>query len=178
MDWDVLPTDPDRLRLAKCFVETVPACGVNRVALSQASSDTFGDATRWAEFFPAGSTEMIWFVSDVSDASMRAAYAVEPAQRIADVVAVRFAQNAELKPFVRRVMQYDVLHPFQALARMQRTARVMYACKAHAERLGFIRAALLNVFYTVLVFFWLYDQSPGNVRTKATTDVLMRLLRV
>ncbi|WP_109126480.1 hypothetical protein [Dyella sp. C11] len=177
MNWDVLPADPEQLRLARCFVDAVPACGVSRRALAQASREAFSDPARWTAFFPDGPTGMIWFISDVSDASMHAIYAMEPAQCIADVIGERFAQNAELKPFVRRVMQYDVLHPFQALARMQRTAKVMYACRARIERPGFIRLALLNIFYTALVLFWLYDRSPHDTRTKAATDALMRLLR-
>jgi hypothetical protein len=178
MNWDALPSDPCQLRLAKCFVDAVPDCDVSRVALERASRNAFGDSARWEEFFPAGPTEMVWFVSEVSDASMQAAYSAKPAQRIADVITERLAQNAELKPFVRRVMQYDALHPFQALTRMQRTAKVMYACRAGAERPGLISSALLNVCYTALVFFWLYDRSPGDVRTKAATDALMRILRV
>jgi hypothetical protein len=178
MDWTALTADEHQVRLARSVVGVVPLCGVNRAALAKAAQAAFGDPWKWTEIFPGGPTATIWFVSDISDASMRAAYRLAPAERMADVITERFAQNAGLKPFVKQVMRYDVCHPVQALARMQRTARAMYACKAFPGRPGIVRLAALNVIYTALVFYWLADRSPDNGRTKAATEAAMRVLRV
>ncbi|BDU22450.1 hypothetical protein [Dyella sp. GSA-30] len=178
MDWNAFPASNDRRLLSKAFVEWVPEHGVNRKTLALASEAVFGDAIRWREIFPSGATEALWFVSDVSDASMQASFLITPAGCMAEVIDTRLDQNRSMKRFVKRVMQYDLLHPFQALARMQRTARVMYACVSPHKRASFPGLVSLNLFYTALVFLWLIDGSPNDKRTKTATARAMRMLGI
>ena len=178
MDWNAFAAPEDRRLLSKAFVEWVPEHGVNRKTLALASEAVFGDPIRWREIFPTGATEALWFVSDVSDASMRAPFLITPAHGMAEVIDMRLDQNRSMKRFVRRVMQYDLLHPFQALARMQRTARIMYACLSANKRVSFLALVSLNLFYTTLVFLWLIDRSPNDKRTKTATARAMRMLGI
>lgn len=150
--------------------------GVGRRTLALAAAEVFGDRADWKRVFD-DPTVALWFVSDVSDASMRAAFTRVPARGMAEVIDLRLDQNVSLKPFVRRVMAFDMLHPFQALARMQRTAGVMFACLPPGQDgPGFFRLALLNLAYTGVVFIWLADRSAGDRRTKALTLKVMRWL--
>ena len=177
MRWDALAANADRVRLARALVEVTAQCGWSKRALRQASQNVAGEPEFWRRVFPSGSRDAIWFISEVSDASMRAAFDTVPAEGMSDVIAERFAQNADLKPFVRRVMFYDLLHPVQALARMQRTARVMIQY-VEPERQRAMGAAVtaLNLGYTFIVFVWLRDSSQTQAMTGRATLRVMRLL--
>lgn len=178
MDWSVVDSTSERVRLAQSFVNIIPSSGVSKRTLRLAANDTLASSRDWQEIF-GGPTEALWFVSEVSDASMLAAFTNTPAQKMAEVVDVRLDQNASLKPFVNRVMRYDVLHPVQALARMQRTARVMFDCLGPREQdVSWVRLTLLNIAYTGLVFGWLMDRSECNHQTKSATRAVFRLLGI
>lgn len=163
--------------LAQALVDIAARRGWGRGAMAEASTQVFGARDRWRDIFPRGPVQVIWFISEVSDASMRAAFADRPAPDMTAVIATRFSQNRRLKAFVRRVMGFDLAHPVQALARMQRTARVMFDCLAPDRRgsspLG--RAAL-NLVYTGLVFIWLLDRSPDDRHTLTATRAAMTAL--
>ena len=98
---------------------------------------------------------------------------------MSEVILERLSQNTALKPFVRRVMLFDLLHPVQALARMQRTSRVMLAClgphSGHAEA---ARVTLLNLAYTAIVFAWLFDREGEGGLTRDLTTRLMAALKL
>jgi len=114
-------------------------------------------------------------VSEVSDASMRKAFEETSARNMSEVIEERLDQNVSLKSFVDQVMGYDLLHPIQALARMQRTARAMCNCLApDLRQQSYARLAFLNIVYTVLVFIWLHDRTASDRRTKAATRAAMR----
>lgn len=178
MDWFALSLDAQERRLLRAFVESAQHEGVGSRALSHAANATFGDRDRWKAFFPKGPTQALWRISELSDASMRVPHLERPAAGMADVIETRFEQNRDLKPFVRRVMHYDCLHPVQALNRMQRTANVMFQCRASQSVVGVAKLATLNVSYTALVFFWLFDRSPNDTRTRSVTLMVMRMLRL
>lgn len=170
MDWSTLGAPPDRTRLAQAIVRVAAQTGVNRRCLALAAADAFGDDQAWRRIFPCGPTEALWFISEVSDASMHAAYSARPAASVAEVIETRFDQNAALKSFVRAVMRYDLLHPVQALRRMQRTARVMVAClEARQPLRGFVELTILNLVYTGLVFVWLFDRTEKDRFTRRVT---------
>jgi len=176
MDWSVVDGASDRVRLAQAFVRIVPSAGVNRQTMRLAAKEALGSADGWKKVFD-GPTEVLWFVSEVSDASMCAAFVGTPAREMTEVVNVRLDQNGSLKPFVNQVMLYDVLHPIQALARMHRTARAMYDCLGQGSpSAGQPRLTLLNLAYTGLVFRWLIDRSERDRHTKSTTRAVFRLL--
>jgi hypothetical protein len=177
MRWDALAADADRVGLARALVEATAQRGWSKRALRQASQNVAGEPEFWRSVFPSGSRDAIWFISEVSDASMKAAFDTVPAEGMSDVIAERLAQNADLKPFVRHVMFFDLLHPVQALARMQRTARVMIQC-VEPERQHVSGAAItaLNLGYTFIVFVWLLDSSRTQAMTRRTTVGVMRLL--
>ena len=147
--------------------------------MSDLTASGLANVADWRAHFPRGPTDALWFISAASDASMRAAFVDQPAADMATVIGERFEQNRDLKPFVRRVMDYDVLHPIQALHRMQRTAAVMFDCLPPGRRAstGFGRARL-NLIYTGLVLLWLLDRSPNDRRTFVVTRLAMRLARL
>jgi hypothetical protein len=175
VDWTAGPAAPDRIRLGQVFVCNAPTLGLSRANLTKSSEEAFGDGKRWMVLFPRGLTEVIWLISEVSDASMCAAFSFGPAPDIASVIQIRFDQNAALKPFVRRVMEYDIMHPVQALARMQRTARAMYGCLSEARtKPGAGGLTILNLVYTGLVFLWLLDRTAGDRLTRAATHIATR----
>ena len=177
MRWDVVPASPGRIALARALVDAAAREGFSRRAMATASMASLGSAEAWRELFPRGVTEAIWFISEASDASMRNAFAQKAASGMAAVIDERFAQNRDLKGFVRRVMVYDLLHPWQALRRMQRTARVMIEClEGGLTRVGPARLTSLNLVYTMLVFHWLFDRTDGNARTRRLTRGAMRSL--
>jgi hypothetical protein len=175
MRWDATPADPEAIALARDLVDRVPTSGWNRRTLAAASAGVLSDPERWRGLFPRGSRDAIWFVSTVSDASMKLAFAAAPAPAMSSVILERLEQNRDLKPFVRQVMRFDIIHPIQALARMDRTARVMFDCVATAPP---SRAALiaLNLVYTAIVFVWLFDRGPANAFTRRVTPKAMRLI--
>ncbi len=176
MHWD-RETDPDRSSLALALVERVPKSGWREATLSAASEAVFADPTRWRRFFPKGARDAIWYISEASDASMRMPFSSSPALSMSQVIATRFDQNGHLKPFVRKVMLFDVLHPLQAVRRMQRTARVMFECLPDRGAMASPRAiAALNTIYTALVFVWLADRSDSNALTKRLTVRAMRAI--
>jgi hypothetical protein len=142
--------------------------------LKKASLAVFSAPDGWRAIFPRGSRDAIWHISLLSDASMMSAFANSPAAAMSVVIDKRFDQNADLKPFVRQVMLFDFLHPFQALARMQRTARAMYACLGAGNVPSWLALTRLNIAYTAIVFVWLCDDTLDDVRTKAVTRPLMR----
>ncbi len=176
MRWDVLSADRERIRLAQALVPLSAVHGWNGRVMTQAAHELSGDGEAWRRLFPAGPRDALWFISEMSDESMRAAFAREPAASMAAVIDERLAQNRALKPFVRKVMAYDMRHPLQAVRRMQRTARVMAQCIVRP--IGPARLSLLNHFYTAIVCFWLFDRSPLDRRTTALTRRLMRVLRI
>ena len=177
MDWQAEAHPQDQIALAQSLVEVTMRRGWSRGALVEASQTVFGDPDRWRSLFPRGARDAIWFISRISDASMLAAFQVQPAADMANVIEARFAQNHDLKPFVFRVMLFDSLHPIQALARMQRTARVMMAClPAGLKRLDRLSLSRLNIVYTALVFIWLFDDAPMDRQTGKSTRWAVRWL--
>jgi hypothetical protein len=125
--------------------------------------------------FPDGEREAIWFTSRISDASMKTAFDDRAAPGMSEVILTRFAQNSDLKAFVRQAMLFDMAHPLQALARMQRTARVMMACVAGGKT-DWLSLTCLNIVYTVIVFIWLFDRTKDGQRTAGATRWAMRRL--
>ena len=177
MRWDAVQAPADQIALARELVERVPASGWGRRALAAASANVLSDPRGWRVVFPGGPRDAIWFVSTVSDASMKLAFTGARASDMSAVILERLDQNRDLKPFVRQVMLFDLAHPIQALARMDRTARVMFECLA-ARPTPPPRAALiaLNLAYTAIVFVWLFDRSQGDAFTRSLTPKAMRLI--
>ena len=130
MLWDQIETDPDKRALALALIERVPHSGWRERALSAASEAVFHDPGRWRRLFPDGSRAAIWFISEVSDASMKVPFLATPAPSLCAVVCrTTSRQNGcYLKPFVRTVMLFDLFHPMQAVRRMRRTARAILEC--------------------------------------------------
>jgi hypothetical protein len=179
MDWTAVKASPVKLELAKALAVHTPILGWNRQALDQVSRAAVGDPDGWRPHFPKGARDAIWFISEVSDRSMFAAFLQTPAADMAQVIATRFVQNSDLKPFVRGVMRFDLLHPLQALARMQRTARVMAACLAPSDRPpGRLRLTALNLLYTTVVFVWLGDDSIDQQSTAKFIRAAMAIVRL
>ena len=177
MLWDQIETDPDKRALALALIERVPHSGWRERALSAASEAVFHDPGRWRRLFPNGSRAAIWFISEVSDASMKVPFLATPAPSISAVVSARLEQNGHLKPFVRTVMLFDLFHPMQAVRRMQRTARAIFECLPRSERKPSPCAiATLNLVYTVIVFVWLLDRTNGNKLTKWFTAKSLRIV--
>ncbi|MCX7358736.1 MAG: hypothetical protein NT015_11450 [Alphaproteobacteria bacterium] len=174
MRWDVLATDSEKLALAQALVPISAKRGWGATTLGSAAESAFGDAEAWRRCFPRGAIDAIWFISEASDESMAAAFESRPASRVADVISERLQQNSELKPFVFRVMVFDVLHPFQAIARMQRTAQVMRHCLAPGAKVP--GTTLLNWTYTFIVFVWLCDRTRGDALTMRLNQWLMRCI--
>jgi hypothetical protein len=176
MRWDVLSAEPQKIELARALVSLSARRGWSSAVMAEAACNLCGDPEAWRRHFPHGPRDALWFISEMSDESMRIAFAQAPASSMAAVIDERLAQNRALKPFVRMVMAYDVRHPVQAIRRMQRTARVMEQCTG--LRIGAARLTMLNHAYTAIVFFWLLDRSPLDRRTGALTRGLMRMLRL
>ena len=175
--WDRIASDPDKVALARALIERVPLWGWGEAVLSAASKAAFDDLTKWRQIFPRGARDAIWFISEVSDASMKLPFLSALAPSMSTVIITRLNQNRHLKPFVRKVMRFDVLHPFQALSRMQRTSRVMFACVGRTHpATSFCSVAGLNVLYTAVVFVWLFDRTDGDQLTKRTASRLVRLV--
>jgi hypothetical protein len=174
---DALEPDPRRKALAVALIARVPATGWRRATLDAASKQALGAADGWRAYFPRGTVDAIWYVSTISDASMKLPFLAAPAASMSQVILTRLDQNAGLKPFVRRVMLFDFIHPFQAFARMHRTARVMFECLPARERgPSFLALSALNVTYTAVVFFWLFDGGADGARTAALAQRAMRLI--
>ncbi len=165
MDWNAVESPPDQVVLAQALVDVTARRGWNGKAMAEASQAAFGAPHHWREVFPHGAKDAIWFISRISDASMQAAFDLRPAPDMTDVIVMRFDQNSDLKAFVRQVMLFDILHPIQALARMQRTARVMMTCTTRGRRTDWFSLTRLNLVYTVIVFIWLFDKTPRDRRT-------------
>ncbi len=177
MLWDRIARDPDKVALARALIERVPLWGWGEAALSAASEAAFDDVAKWQQIFPRGSRDAIWFISEVSDASMKLPFLSAPAPSMSTVIITRLNQNRHLKPFVRKVMLFDILHPFQALSRMQRTSRVMFACVGRVHPAApLCLVAGLNVLYTAVVFVWLFDRTDDDELTKRTARLLVRLV--
>ncbi|MEQ1489660.1 MAG: hypothetical protein ABL932_03830 [Terricaulis sp.] len=174
MRWDELTADPAKLTLAQALVPLSARRGWNTDTLRLAANSACGAAEAWRLHFPRGARDAIWFISEISDASMAAVFEISPASNIAEVIGERLQQNSELKPFVFRVMSFDMLHPFQAITRMQRTAHVMRHCLApDAKAPG---TTLLNWTYTFVVFVWLCDRTRGGALTMRLNRFLMRCI--
>jgi hypothetical protein len=179
MRWDVLDAPPEKIALARELVRVCSVSGWGRAALRAGSEVALQDPERWRLLFPAGSRDAIWFISEVSDASMRAAFEDAPARTMTEVILERLSQNTALKPFVRRVMMFDLLHPFQALARMQRTSRAMFACLMPSpSRVTGAPVTMLNLAYTAIVFAWLFDPKGEGGLTRNLTARLMAALKL
>jgi hypothetical protein len=177
MFWESTEADADKKALGQALVARVPRSGWRSATLSAASEATFSDAAKWQQIFPRGSRDAIWYISEVSDASMRFPFLSSPAPNMSTVIITRLSQNEHLKPFVRRVMLFDVFHPVQAFSRMQRTSHMMFACLRPGTRNPSLRLITgLNIIYTAIVFFWLLDPSNGNECTKRMTRQSMRLI--
>jgi hypothetical protein len=174
MRWDVTITDPVKLALAQTLTTTTARRGWNTAALREAASVVCGNAEAWRHHFPRGARDVIWFISEVSDASMAVAFENSPAPVMAQVIRERLQQNSDLKRFVFRVMLFDILHPFQAIARMQRTAHRMRGCLAPAAKMP--SATLLNWTYTLIVFAWLSDRTHENALTMWLNRRLISLI--
>jgi hypothetical protein len=177
MLWDEIEKDIEKRRLGIELIGSVAHLGWGVDALEQSSLVALASRDRWKSYFPAGSRDAIWYISEISDASMALPFASAQKPLMSDVIAVRFAQNRSLKPFVRKVMLYDVAHPVQALRRMQRTALVMISCVCkHFQPHSMWTSTLLNVIYTFLVFVWLLDRSEEDRFTYGLTKFLMRAI--
>jgi hypothetical protein len=175
--WERTASDPDKVALARALIERVPSWGWGEAALAVASKAAFDDVAKWRQIFPRGARDAIWFISEVSDASMAFPFVESPAPSIFTVIITRLEQNDLLKPFVRKVMLFDVIHPVQACSRMQRTSRAMIACLGAGAPPPSLRAVTgLNVIYTGIVFLWLHDRTEGNARTKRVARRLIRLI--
>lgn len=177
MHWDRIERDTAKRCFGRALTALVPELGWQREALDRASRDAWGQEAHWRIIFPGGVRQAIWYISDISDASMALMLSSGPLPRMSDVIAERLSQNSLLKPFVRKVMLFDFLHPIQALRRMQRTALVMIACaRGTSVRPSWISATALNLAYTLVVFIWLFDRSNGDYTTHKITKALMRLI--
>jgi|CXWL01.1.fsa_nt_gi hypothetical protein len=172
MQWDVLAADAEKVALAQALVPVSAKRGWGASTLRLAAAPIFDDSEAWRRHFPRGARDAIWFISEVSDSSMRAAFECHPAADIADVIRERLEQNSDLKAFVFRVMLFDVTHPFQAVARMQRTALAMRQCLAAGAKTP--GATVLNWTYTCIVFVWLCDRTRGDALTMHLNQWLMR----
>lgn len=176
MDWNSFPAAPKKRDLGRELVRLTSRKIWSRNVLDAASASILGNKDGWRDYFPRGTTDAIWFISEVSDASMFRSFAATPAANMRIVILERLRQNAHLKAFVRRVMIYDVLHPVQALKRMQRTARVMIDCLGKIQQQASATVLLLNLSYTLVVFVWLLDREDRLV--EPMTAALMRALRL
>lgn len=177
MLWDQIETDPDQRALALALIERVPQSGWRVRALAAASEAVFHNAQQWRELFPGGARDAIWFISEVSDASMKLPFLASPAPSMSAVVRARLEQNSHLKPFVRKVMLFDLIHPVQAVSRMQRTARAMFEClPSTGLRPSRFAIGGLNLVYTAIVFVWLFDRSRCHGLTKWITGKSMRVV--
>ena len=176
--WESLAAAPDRIRVAQTLVTLSAQRGWSEAVMAEAAQAALGHQERWLEHFPHGPADAIWFISEVSDASMAERFATAGAASIGAVIDERLRQNRHLKHFVWKVMLFDLLHPVQALRRMDRTARVMVRCLARPPKAGGARVHLLNGIYTLLVFVWLLDRSPGDTITRRLTRLLTRPLRL
>jgi len=177
MWWDRIEVGAEKRALALALIERVPHWGWRERTLRAASAAALCNEQGWRGIFPNGARDAIWFISEVSDASMMLAFHASPAICMSTVIAERLEQNAHLKPFVRKVMLYDLLHPIQAVRRMQRTAHAMLACMPRMDRApSRFEVAALNAAYTVIVFVWLFDRTPGQILTSRTTASATRLI--
>jgi hypothetical protein len=174
--WDRIASDPDKAALARALIERVPLWGWGEATLSATPEAAFEDATKWRRIFPRGSRDAIWFISEVSDASMMLPFIDSPAPSMSTVIITRLEQNGHLKPFVRKVMLFDIIHPIQAFSRMQRTSRAMFACLASAPLPSARAITGLNVIYTGIVLLWLFDRTEGDACTKRIARRLIRLI--
>lgn len=174
MRWEVLTADAEKRALAQALVAISAKRGWGVAVLRSAAASTCADAEAWRRHFPRGSVDAIWFISEVSDASMALAFDGRPASCVANVIGERLEQNSDLKPFVFRVMVFDMLHPFQAVARMQRTAQVMRRCLAPAAKAP--GTTPLNWTYTFIVFVWLCDGTRDDALTMRLNRWLMRCI--
>lgn len=174
MRWDVVTAVREKLALAEAIVPISARQGWSVSTLRSASAVVCNDQEAWRRHFPRGAADVIWFISEVSDASMATAFEGRLASRIADVIWERLQQNTELKPFVFRVMLFDMLRPFQAVARMQRTAQVMRRCLAPGAKTP--NTTPLNWTYTFIVFVWLCDRTRGDALTMRLNRWLMRVI--
>jgi hypothetical protein len=177
MWWDRIEADAEKRALAIALIEHVPQSGWRERTLCAASTAALCNEQGWRRTFPNGARDAIWFISEVSDASMKLAFEASPAGCMSTVVAERLEQNGHLKLFVRKVMLYDLLHPIQAVRRMQRTAHAMLGCMPRMDRApSRFEVAALNAAYTVIVFVWLFDTTRGQSLTSRTTASVMRLI--
>lgn len=174
MRWDAVSAPHEKLALARALVDVTSRRNWSLGALQEASEAACGDAGAWRGAFPGGAHDAVWFISEVSDASMAAIFKNAPAHDLKTVIVERLAQNRDLKPFVRRVMVFDFLHPVQAVARMNRTARVMLGCLTAQSRRP--HAWMLNLAYTLVVFIWLFDRSDADASSHRAAERLMWII--
>lgn len=174
MDWTSISATPARIALAQAAVRLIPTYGVTTKAFVLASKAVGGKAPDWQAHFPGGRTEALWFISEISDASMKKAFVRIPAPDLAEVIKVRFDQNSDLKVFVRRVMCYDMFHPVQAIRRMQRTASVMFDCLPSRAKPATTKLIALNFFYTFLVMLWIVDKAHTNRLLELLVEVVAK----
>jgi hypothetical protein len=173
--WDALDdSETQKLALAQALVPVTARLGWTHAALASAAQSACGDAEAWRALFPRGARDAVWFISEVSDASMRQPFEKRPAVAVADVIRERLEQNAALKPFVFRVMLFDLCRPFQAVARMQRTAHQMRSCLVDGTRAP--GATALNWAYTLIVVVWLCDCTRDNRLTLRLNGWMMRAI--
>lgn len=175
MDWSSINASRAKVSIARNAITCIPDLGVSAEAFDEAYSGAGLSGSTWREYFPGGLTDALWFISEASDSSMARDFVGAPAPDLAAVINIRFIQNRELKPFVRRVMVYDFFHPIQAVARMQRTARMMYSCLGRMDAPSKWRVAALNILYTFLVMVWLADRTQQDRVTKGLTRIVARL---
>jgi hypothetical protein len=176
MYWDKV--EPDSMRRAFGFqvIQLVPFLGWKK-SLMQASKAAYGDSMQWTLAFPGGTRDVIWYISSVSDRSMKSAFLSVPAVNMSSVIDERFRQNRELKHFVRQVMFFDMWHPVQGISRMQRTAGIMFECiSSGQEKHSTAKLLSLNILYTLVVIVWLLDRTHDDLVTKKVTRVFMRFM--
>jgi ubiquinone biosynthesis protein COQ9 len=175
MDWNAIADTAERQKLAQTLVALTPEFGWRQSTLERASAEVLSTRNGWRTIFPRGARDAIWHISLVSDASMKRKFEDKRVAAMSEVIDERLKQNVDLKPFVRQVMLFDIVHPVQALARMQRTSKVMYACLSGEQAPNWFALTCLNLAYTAVVFVWLFDRTPDDMRTKTASRRLMRV---
>jgi hypothetical protein len=119
-------------------------------------------------------------LNDLADARMLAHYGDRAAGSMAEIIMLRFEQNAEFKTAVGRLARADCWRPFDTLGRTAVTARLMWRCHGHPHPVtafgeGLDRWLLVLV-YCACVTAWLADRSPDLSLTRRTVRVCLALI--
>ena len=115
----------------------------------------------------------IWQVADRADRNMVRAFAHAKPATLQVLVAARLVQNRRRKRLVRKILLVDFRHPCKAIARTQRTSRLMAELAGVRPTQAFLAATTFA--YTLVVIAWLADRSDGDRWSHALSARLMRL---